>query len=112
MSRRVFFHDEDLESFRGELIDDLKKSRLSYVLSRSPRCGMPHRARENTHRHHGSDDAALRSVSGATPCGRKESGDDRRRVRCSSGCHRRGGCGGAAVAESENQTTEREVRLS
>jgi hypothetical protein len=50
----------------------------------------------------------MRSVSGAPPCGRKESRDDRRRIGRCGGRDRRGGCGCAAVAKSENQATQPE----
>ena len=54
----------------------------------------------------------VRPVSRTAPCGRKESGDDRRRTGRGGGCHRRGGCGRAAVAESENQTKKQDIEGS
>jgi hypothetical protein len=70
---------------------------------------MPHRARENAYGFSRRDDAALRSVSRPAPCGRKESGDDRRRAGRRYGCDCRRGCGGAAVAEPENQAAQQDL---
>ena len=70
---------------------------------------MSHRAGEDADWSGGRDDAALRSVSGAAPCGRKESGDDRGGTRRGCGCDRSGGRGGAAIAESADQAAEQDV---
>jgi len=64
---------------------------------------MSHRAGEDADRSRGRHDAALRSLSGAAPCGRKESRDDGGGVGRGGGRDRRRGCGGAAVAESTDQ---------
>ena len=67
---------------------------------------MPERAREDAHGTRRRDDAAVRSVSGAAPCGRKESGDDRRRVGRRRRCDRGGGRGRLAVAQSAGESAE------
>jgi len=64
---------------------------------------MSHGAGEDTDGPGGGHDAALRSLSGATPCGRKESGDDGGGAGRGGGRDRGGGCGGAAIAESADQ---------
>jgi antitoxin (DNA-binding transcriptional repressor) of toxin-antitoxin stability system len=70
---------------------------------------MSHRAREDAHRPHRRDDAALRSVSGSAPCGRKESGDDGRRAGCGGRRDRRGGRRSFAVAQSAGQAEKQIV---
>ena len=70
---------------------------------------MSQRAGEDVDRAGGCDDAALRSVSGAAPCGRKESGNDRGRVGRGGGCHRRGRRWRAAIAQSADQAAEQDV---
>src|SRR5687768_5569731 len=72
---------------------------------------MSYRAREDAHRSYRRNDAALRPVSGSPPCGRKESGDDGRGTRCGCGCHRRGGCGCAAIVESADQAAKQSVKI-
>jgi len=67
------------------------------------------RAREDADRFIRGDDAAVRSVSGAAPCGRKESGDDRGRVGCRGGRDRGGGCGRIAVAESASEGEKQDL---
>lgn len=86
-----------------------EKSRLPNFLQRRPRRQMPDRAREDADGSRRRDDAAMRSVSGAAPCGRKESGDDGRRVgRCGRrDC--RGGCGSAGIAESAGKAAKQDV---
>jgi len=64
---------------------------------------MLNRAREDAHRFDRGDDEVVRSVSGPSPCGRKESGNDGRRTRRGGGRDRRGGCGRAGVVESADQ---------
>lgn len=64
------------------------------------------RAREDADRLIRGDDAAVRSVSGAAPCGRKESGDDGRGVGRRRRCDRGGGRGSFAVAESTDQAED------
>src|SRR6266511_1912158 len=83
-----------------------EKSGLSNFLSRGACRRMPHRTREDAHRFGGGDHAPLRSLSRAPPCGRKESGNDRRRIGRGGGRDCRGGCGSAAIVESENQAEE------
>ena len=61
---------------------------------------MPDRAGEDADRSRGCHDAALRSVSGAAPCGRKESRDDRRGTGRGGERDRGGGRGGFAIVES------------
>jgi len=87
-----------------------EQSRLSNFLSRRP-CGrMSYRAREDAHGTRRGDDAAVRSVSGAPPCGRKESGDDGGRDRCRGGCDCGGRRGSFAVAQSADQIQEQELK--
>ena len=70
---------------------------------------MPDRAGEDADRSHGRHDAALRSLSGAAPCGRKESGNDGGRVGRRDRRDRRGGRGSAAVAQSEGEGANEEL---
>ena len=67
---------------------------------------MPDGQGKNAHGPGRRDDAALRSLSGAPPCGRKESRNDRRRTRRRRERDRRRGRGGAAVFESEDKETQ------
>ena len=64
---------------------------------------MPDRAREDAHGARRRDDAAVRSVSGSAPCGRKESGDDGGRIGCRSRRDRGGGRWSFAVAQSAGE---------
>jgi len=67
---------------------------------------MPDRAGEDADRSYGRHDAALRSVSGAAPCGRKESGNDGGRVGRRDRRDRRGGRRGSAIAKPADQATK------
>ena len=70
---------------------------------------MSHRAGEDADRSRGRYDAALRSLSGSAPCGRKESGNDRGRTGRRGGCDRGGGRWGFAIAQSADQAEEEDV---
>ena len=66
-------------------------------------------AREDAHRSGRGDDAALRSMSGSAPCGRKESGDDSRRTGRGGRCDRRRRRRGAGVVESADQAKKQAI---
>ena len=70
---------------------------------------MSYGAREDAHGTCRGGDAAVRSVSGAAPCGRKESGDDGGRAGCRRRRDRGGGRRRAAVVESANQAATEDV---
>src|SRR5262245_33523172 len=70
---------------------------------------MSNRPRKDAYWLDSGDDAIVRSVSRAAPCGRKESGDDGRGTRCGSRRNRCGGCGCAAVAEPADQAEKQNV---
>ena len=72
---------------------------------------MPDRAREDADGARRRDDAAVRSMSGAAPCGRKESGDDGGRVGRRGGRDCSGGCGSFAVAQSADKSAEQELAV-
>ena len=70
---------------------------------------MPDRAGEDADRPGCGDDAALRSLSGAAPCGRKEGGHDGGRVGRGGGRDRRRGRGGFAIAESADKAADQAI---
>ena len=70
---------------------------------------MSDRAREDADGARRRDDAAVRSVSGAPPCGRKESGDDGGRVGRGGRRDRSSGCRSFAVAQSAGEGADEDL---
>ena len=80
------------------------------LLSRRARRHLPEREGEDASRPGGGDDAQLRALNGAAPCGRKEGRDDGSRARRGRGHHRRRQrwCHGVAAPEGQ---TEKRIRI-